>query len=272
MKASNPPFAMPIVFNSALHRLRNHHIALGFGVSQLRGVMAPQLAKAAGYHWLSIDCEHGAFTLSEVTQICVASLPLGITPVVRVRPQALDEGARALDNGAQGVIVPNVNTVEDARRLVDAFRYPGRGSRNWGPNGVQFGFEIPPVGQAQKEMDKEVLVIAMLESAQGIANADAIAAMDGIDMLFIGAVDLSIDLGVPGQFGHERIRKAFRDTSDICQRHGKFLGMGGIYDQELTRNYMAMNAGFVAGGSDQAFMLAEARKRARFLEECSELK
>lgn len=259
---------MAIVPNSALHRLRNHQIALGFGVSQLRGAMAPQLARAAGYHWLSIDTEHGAFTLGEVAQICIAALPVGITPIVRVRPQALDEGARALDNGAQGVIVPNVNTLQDARRLVEAFRYPTRGGRNWGPNGLQFGFDLPPVAQAQQEMDREVLVIAMLETAQAIANADAIAALDGIDMLFIGAVDLSIDLGVPGQFGHEALRKAFRDVSGICRRHGKYLGMGGVYDEELTRAYMATGAGFVAGGSDQGFLLAEARKRARFLEQC----
>ncbi|MBI2725791.1 MAG: aldolase [Polaromonas sp.] len=259
---------MPIVLNPALQRLRNKQIALGFGVSQLRGAIAPQLASAAGYHWLSIDTEHGAFTLGEVAQICIAALPVGITPIVRVRPQALDEGARALDNGAQGVIVPNVNTVEDARRLVEAFRYPDRGTRNWGPNGLQFGWDIPPVAQAQQEMDREVLVIAMLETAQGIANADAIASVAGIDMLFIGAVDLSIDLGIPGQFGHEHMRKAFRDVSGICQRHGKYLGMGGVYDEEITRSYMAMNATFVAGGSDQAFLLAEARKRARFLEQC----
>ena len=260
---------MALVPNSTLQRLRRNQPALGFGVSQLRGAMAPQLACAAGYHWLSIDTEHGAFTVGEVAQLCIAALPVGITPIVRVRAQALDEGARALDNGAQGVIVPNVNTVHDAKRLVEAFRYPDKGSRNWGPSGVQFGFDVPSAARAQAEMDAEILVIAMLETAQGVANADAIAALPGIDMLFFGAVDLSIDLGIPGQFGHPLVQQAFRDASDICRRHGKYLGMGGIYDEQWTSLYMALGAQFVAGGSDQGFLLAEARTRARFLDRCA---
>ncbi len=261
---------MSIVTNSTLARLRQSQAVFGFGVSQLRGPMAAQLAKASGYHWLGIDTEHGAFTLGEVTQICISALPLGITPIVRVRPQALDEGARALDNGAQGIIVPNVNTVHDAKRIVDALRYPDKGGRNWGPSGVQYGFDVPPAARAQPEMDAEVLIVAMLESPEAVANADAIAAVPGIDLLFFGAVDLSISMEIPGQFGHPRIQKAFEDVSAICRRHGKFLGMGGVYDEQWTRTYMAMGARFVAGGSDQAFVLGAGRARTKFLEQCAQ--
>lgn len=260
---------MAIVPNIALQRLSANQPALGFGLSQLRGAAAPQLAKAAGYHWLSIDTEHGAFTLGDVSQICIAALPCGITPIVRVRAQALDEGARALDNGAQGIIVPNVNTLQDAKRLVEAFRFPDRGGRNWGPSGVQFGYDMPPAARAQQEMDAEILVIAMLETEEGVANADAIAALPGIDMLFFGAVDLSLSLGIPGQFGHPKIHDAFTSVSAIVRKHGKYLGMGGVYDEVWTSAYMAMGATFVAGGSDQGFMLTEARARAKFLQNCS---
>lgn len=259
---------MAIFRNTTLQRLRSNQAAFGFGVSQLRGAAAPQLAKAAGYHWLSIDTEHGSFSVGEVAQLCMAALPTGITPIVRVKAQALDEGARALDNGAQGVIVPNVNTVSDARRLVDAFRFPDRGTRNWGPSGVQFGYDVPPAPLAQQEMDAEILVIAMLESEEGVTNAEGIAALPGIDMLFFGAVDLSLSLGIPGQFGHPRIQQAFSDVAAVCRRHGKYMGMGGVYDEKWTRSYMAMGASFVAGGSDQGFMLAEANARARFLDSC----
>jgi 2-keto-3-deoxy-L-rhamnonate aldolase RhmA len=270
MAARYNELIMIIVTNSTLHRLRQSQPVFGFGVSQLRGAMAAQLAKASGYHWLGIDTEHGAFTLGEVTQICVSALPLGITPIVRVRPQALDEGARALDNGAQGVIVPNVNTVHDARRIVEALRYPDKGARNWGPNGVQFGFNVPPAARAQAEMDNEVLIVAMLESPEAVANADAIAAVPGIDLLFFGAVDLSIAMDIAGQFGHPRIQKAFEEVSGICRRHGKFLGMGGVYDEQWTRAYMGMGARFVAGGSDQAFVLSAGRARTQFLEQCGQ--
>ncbi len=270
LEAHNNAPTMTFVINSTLHRLRHSQPVFGFGVSQLRGAMAPQLAKACGYHWLGIDTEHGAFTLGEVTQICVSALPLGITPIVRVRPQALDEGARALDNGAQGIIVPNVNTVRDAKRIVEALRYPDKGARNWGPSGVQYGFDVPPAARAQPEMDAEVLIVAMLESPEAVANADAIAAVPGIDLLFFGAVDLTISMDIPGQFGDPRIQKAFEDVSGICRRHGKFLGMGGVYDEQWTRAYMALGAQFVAGGSDQAFMLSAGKARTKFLEQCSQ--
>ena len=123
---------MPIVANTALRRLRAGQMSIGFGVNQLRSVAAPMLAKAAGYDWLFIDMEHGAFSVHEATQLCFAALPTGITPIVRVCTGALDEGTRALDNGALGIVVPHVDTAKQARRIAEAFRYPPDGHRSWG--------------------------------------------------------------------------------------------------------------------------------------------
>src|SRR5579883_448552 len=123
---------MSLVQNSAKRALREGKIALGFGVHHLRTVSAPMLAAASGHDFLFIDMEHGAFTVQEATQICIAALPTGIAPIVRVCAGALDEATRLLDNGALGIVVPHVDTPKQAQRIADAFHYPPAGHRSWG--------------------------------------------------------------------------------------------------------------------------------------------
>ena len=93
---------MPVLGSDALKRIRGGALTLGLGVHHLRGSAVPLLAKAAGYDWLFIDSEHGTISTQETTQICLAALPTGVAPIVRICAGALDEGTRALDNGALG--------------------------------------------------------------------------------------------------------------------------------------------------------------------------
>ena len=106
---------MPIAANHARRRLARGELALGFGVHHLRGAAVGMLAAASGYDWLFIDMEHGAMSVQEATQISIAALGQGITPIVRCCKDALFEGTRALDNGAMGVVVPHVDTADEAR-------------------------------------------------------------------------------------------------------------------------------------------------------------
>lgn len=259
-------FAPTIFPNAALARLRAGQVALGFGVSQLRTAATPLLARAAGFDWLAIDAEHGTLTLSEIGQLCVAALPLGVAPIVRIGANALDEGARALDNGAQGIIVPRVDTLAQARHVADAFCYAPQGRRNWGTVSAQFGFKpTASILEAQRALSGETLVIAMVETEEAVRNVDAIASVPGINTIFIGAVDLSLDMGMPSQFSQPRFQDAVRTVIRACLQHGKFMGMGGLYDQEMTSAYMRMGVRLIAGGSDQAFLLKAATERAAML-------
>src|SRR6185436_4182580 len=209
---------MPLLCSDVLKRIRGGELSLGFGVHQLRGSAVPLLAKAAGYDWLFIDSEHGTITTHEITQICVAALANGVAPIVRVCAGALDEGTRALDNGALGIVVPHVDTVEQARRLVDAFRFQPMGHRSTGGPPAQFGFRPPAAAEAQKTLNAELLVIPMIETPEAVENADKIAAIDGIDALLMGTNDLSLEMGIPGQVGHERVQAAYKKVADACLR------------------------------------------------------
>ena len=249
---------MPLVENATIRKLQAGGIALGFGVHHLRTAAAGLLAAATGHDWLFIDMEHGAFSQDDVAQICIAALPTGITPIVRPCAGALDEGTRALDNGAAGVIVPHVDTVEQARRIAAAFRYPPLGTRSWGGPSALYGYKAPGSAEAQAAINREIIVVAMIESPEGVANAAEIAAVEGIDGLLIGTSDLTAEMGISGQLLHPRVKEAYRSVGAACHKSGKFLGMGGVYEFEAMKHYANLGAQFILTGSDHAYILAGA--------------
>ena len=255
---------MPLTHNTTKRRLATGKMALGFGVHHLRTVAAPVLAGATGHDWMFIDTEHGAFNVQETTQLCIAALPTGVTPIVRVCAGALDEATRALDNGALGIVVPHVDTAADAQRIADAFHYPPMGHRSWGGPPAVYGYQPPTTAEAQAAINEEILTIVMLESPIAIENADAIAAVSGIDVLFIGTSDLTAELGVSGQMGHSKVVDAYRAVGEACRRHGKTLGMGGVYDEENAARYVTMGSRFVLTGSDHSYIMSGASLRTAF--------
>jgi 2-keto-3-deoxy-L-rhamnonate aldolase RhmA len=223
------------------------------------------LAKAAGFDWLFIDAEHGFISTPEIAQICLAALPQGVVPIVRICSGELAEGTRALDNGALGLVIPHVDAPEQARALVDAFRFAPMGHRSTGGTNAQFGYRPPVSAEAQKILNAEILIIPMIETPLAVENAEAIAAIPGIDALLIGTNDLSLEMGISGQIGHARIKAAYATVAAACKRHGKVLGMGGVYDQELATEYIGVGARFILGANDHALLLNAATQRVQFL-------
>lgn len=255
---------MSLVQNTAKRKLADGGLALGFGLHHIRSIAAPLLAKAGGHDFLFIDMEHGAFSVQEATQLCIAALPTGVTPLVRVCAGAIDEATRALDNGAQGIVMPHVDTADEARRIAEAFRYPPQGRRSWGGPPAIYGYQAPAMAEAQKAINGEILTVVMVESPLAVENADAIAAVEGIDVLLIGTSDLSSELGIAGQMGHPKVVEAYATVGAACSKHGKVLGMGGVYDEENARRYVGMGARFVLTGNDHSYMLMGANARSKF--------
>ncbi len=255
---------MAIVHNVAKRKLRQGEIALGFGLHHLRSSAAPMLAGAAQHDYLFMDMEHGAFSVQEATQICIASLAAGIAPVVRVCAGALDEATRLLDNGALGIVVPHVDTKKQAQRIADAFHYPPMGHRSWGGPPPIYSYMAPHVSEAQRAINDEILTVVMIESPEAVKNADDIASVDGIDVLLIGSFDLTSELGIPGQMGHKKLIDAYQVVGDACRKHGKALGMGGINDDANARRYIEMGSRFITSGNDHSFIVSGSIERAKF--------
>jgi 2-keto-3-deoxy-L-rhamnonate aldolase RhmA len=255
-----------LIKNETKRKLKAGELALGFGVHHLRTSAVGMLAAACDHDWIFIDMEHGAFSMQEATQICIAALATTVTPIVRVAADALDEGARALDNGAMGIVVPHVDTRSQAERIACAYRYPPAGTRSWGGPPAAFGFHPPNPAEASALLNDEVLVVAMIESREAVSNAEAIAAVAGIDVLLIGTSDLSADLGLAGQIGHAEVQAAYQAVAAACRKHGKALGMGGVYDRECATRYIKeTGARFVLSGNDHSYLIAGATQRSELL-------
>lgn len=253
------------VTNPARERLARGELSIGVGLRQARTVDIAPLMKQCGYDWLFIDCEHNSMTLDMAVQISVAANGCGISPIVRVPQGQLDMATRALDGGAFGIVMPHVDTPEEARAIADRLRYPPVGHRSIGGLMPQLGFAPLPPGEATKLVNDNLLVVVMLETPKAIANADAIAAIPGIDVLLIGTSDLTLEMGLPGQLTHPDVVKAYQTAASACKKHGKWLGMGGVYTDDGLAKYIGMGARMILAGNDLPFLVQAASARAQHL-------
>jgi 2-keto-3-deoxy-L-rhamnonate aldolase RhmA len=219
----------------------------------------------AGFDWLFLDMEHGVMSLDACAQISVAALDAGIAPIARVPNGEYAIATRALDNGALGIVMPHVDTAAEAREVVEKLKYPPVGHRSMGGIGPHYGLRSANTGEAANALNAANLTIVMLETPTAIANADAIAAVPGVDVLLIGTNDLCAEMGIPGDFGHDRVAEAYRTMIAACRDHNKFPGMAGIYNEAIMPRYIEMGARFILSGQDAAFLMAGATARTGFL-------
>lgn len=191
-----------------------------------------QLAKNAGFDALFIDLEHSTLSLSDASAIACAGLLSGITPFVRVPYQCgMGFVQQVLDGGAMGVIFPHIHNAADAKAAVAMCKFPPRGRRSmWGQQPV-LGLRAMPLNKLVEACDATASsVMLIIEGADSIQHIDAIAAVDGVDALVVGCIDLSTDMGVPGKFDSPAFREALEAVSAACQRHGRLMGLGGLYN------------------------------------------
>lgn len=256
---------MAIYPNHTKQQLAAGKIAIGMGLRLARSVDIATIAKTCGYDWLFIDMEHNSMDVDTAAQIAMAALPVGITPIVRVPGKEHFHATRLLDAGAQGIVVPHVDSVEEAQRAVAYCKYPPIGHRSVMGALPQYSYASVPVAESTVAANRETLVIVMLETPDAIAQADAIAAVPGIDVVLIGTNDLCAEMGIPGQFADPRVEEAYRAVIAACRTHGVHPGMGGVYEPKLMERYIGMGMRFILSGGDLSFLMAGARQRAEFL-------
>jgi 2-dehydro-3-deoxyglucarate aldolase/4-hydroxy-2-oxoheptanedioate aldolase len=213
----------------------------------------PRILKNAGAEFALYCMEHtgaGFETLKPQFALCRA---LGVVPLVRVPGTEYDLIARALDCGALGVMVPLVDSAEQAGFIVSCTRYPPAGRR-----GAAFGFahddfESGDVAEKTRMIHERTLVIAMVETRKGLDNVEAIAAVPGVDVLWLGHFDLTNFLGIPGQFAHPAYREAVQRIAAAARRHGKAAGYMAA-DADLGREYLGHGFRMIATGTDQGML------------------
>lgn len=246
--------------NPAQMRLAEGGTVLCIGVRQMRSVDIAQIAAACGFEALYIDMEHSPVDLQAVSAICTTALGFGIAPFVRPPGHGAEWIGRLLDGGAQGLILPHVNTAAEAEAIVRAARFPPLGKRSVMGPGPAIGYRALPLGSINAALNAATTVVCMIETPEGVANADAIAAVPGVDVLLIGSNDLCTEMGIPGQLRDPRLMDAYRAVSAACARHGKVLGVGGIRgDAELQKELIGLGARFLIAGNDVGYLMNAAR-------------
>jgi len=251
--------------NHAKRQLQAGQLALGLILRQARTVDIAAIARACGFDWLSMDMEHTSLDMDTAAQIAAAALPAGISALVRIPGKEPHHATRLLDAGAQGVIIPHVDTAEDAALFVSHCKYPPAGHRSTASVLPQLGFQSISGDEAMQAVNAETLIVAMLETPRAIDNADAIAAVPGVDVLLIGTNDLCAEMGIAGQFGDPKLEQAYRRVTAACKAHGKYAGMAGLHDPKLAAKFVEMGVRFIGGGTDLSFLMAGARQRTSFL-------
>ncbi|HVB68399.1 MAG TPA: aldolase/citrate lyase family protein [Acetobacteraceae bacterium] len=247
--------------NHARRRLAAGELVLCMGVNQLRTPNVALIAAACGFDAIYIDLEHNPTSLETAAAICVAATGHGVTPIARIPSHDAHDAARILDCGAQGVMVPHVNSAEEARAMVAACRFAPLGHRSAAGTVPALGYAALRQPEINRRLNAETLVIAMLETPEAIEAADAIAAVAGIDMLHIGSTDLSTEMGIPGEYKHDRMRAAYEATARAAQAHGKSFGVGGVReDTEFQAWLLRLGVRYLTGGSDVGYILSAGRR------------
>lgn len=250
--------------NVARERLERGELCLGVGLRQSRTADTGRLMRTAGFDWLFLDMEHNSMDVDGAVQLCIAAADAGVTPLVRA-PGWERFHARVLDGGAQGLVIPHVDTAELAAEMVRNCKYPPIGRRSVTSALPQVNFETSPLGEVTAAINASTLLVIMLESPEAIENADAIAAQPGVDVLFVGCSDLSMEMGIPGEVGSPAIEVALTKVVAACRKHGKYAGLGGVGSPELLERYIALGMRFILCGSDLSLFLSAARQHtARF--------
>jgi len=238
---------MPAPVNELKLALQDGHVQFGVWLTMASGRVA-EIAGKAGFDWCLIDAEHGPNTLTTIADQLLALAGTEAHAVVRV-PVGEDWILKqVLDLGVQTVVVPMVDTAEQAAQVAAAVRYPGKGSRGMGAalaRASGYGEIVDYVSSA----NDQICLFVQIESAQAVANVDAIAAVEGVDGLFVGPADLSADMGFVGQMGAPEVLAAIDHVYARTLAAGKIAGTV-LFDPADFENQVTKGVTFLGLGSD----------------------
>ncbi|MES2189832.1 MAG: aldolase/citrate lyase family protein [Pseudomonadota bacterium] len=244
-----------ITRNPLKEKLSRGEVAVSMIVRMARGPEIGRIAAIAGFDTLYVDLEHSALSLETTAVICNAAREAGVVPLVRVPDTSPSTICRILDAGAMGIVVPHVQSAENARHAVACALYPPRGERSTSSGLAMLHYRNFPQAEANAAINKSVFIAVMIESRAALECIEEIAAVPGIDMLFVGAGDLSADLGLPGQPTHPDVADGISKVLHAARKHGITAGLGGLAGrQTFLAEWMGKGVQFISAGTDLGFL------------------
>ncbi len=243
--------------NPLKDRLRaSRNVSWGTWISS-PSIVAVDALKGLGFDWFVIDTEHAQIDPETIAaMVAVLGREGSTTPLVRVGNVDPYLVKQALDSGAQGILVPLVSTEAQARSVVSFAMYPPKGVRGAAAAaGSRYGREL---GSYLRRANEETFVGVQIETREALDHLDAIAAVDGVDLLFVGPQDLTLNLGLLDDRANPKVRAAMRSVVDACERHGKVPGTL-VVNAEEKKAAAELGFRFVSLASDVRFLLQGAQ-------------
>jgi len=246
---------MPYRVNSIRRRTLNREVLSGTFLS-LASPATVEIAGFSGFDWILIDCEHGPGGYETMVHQVRAAGVTPAAPIVRIAANDTPTFKRVLDAGAAGVMVPWIKNAEDAANAVSAVRYPPQGVRGvaGSPRAASYGLNAE---EYLREANNLLLTVIQIERSEAVDDIDAIAAIDGVDVLFVGPMDLSVSFGHPKQWNHPRQQEAYRKVAAAAKNNGKAAGILLAAPEQIDSMAVLVEMGytFIAVGSDGALVV-----------------
>ena len=222
-----------------------------------------EIAALSGFDWVLIDHEHGSGDLKDLLHQLQALAGTPTAPIVRVPRIDATIFKQVLDLGPAGLMIPNVASAEQAREILRLAHIPPQGVRGAATSTRNSAYGLHYRRYLQ-EVNDNLLIVAQIESAEGLEQARDIAAVDGIDVLFVGPTDLGTALGLDGNPAEPRFRAVLERVAAAAAAHGKLAGSL-VRDQEQAKAYRALGYRFIALGSDRSMVVKGMQASATFL-------
>jgi 2-keto-3-deoxy-L-rhamnonate aldolase RhmA len=243
--------------NIVKQALKEGKTQFGCSTSMLRSPEIPRILAAAGLAWTYLDSEHGAFDLETLQDLIRAANDSGLCPIVRVADLQYALVARALDCGAQGVLFPRVESPELLEKAISWTRFPPEGVRGFGLQPTHLGYEAAAMPEIIAHMNANTMVVLQIETRTALDRIDELQSVPKIDAVMIGPADLSVSLGVPGQFEHPKLIEAIENIRDACNRHGIAPGLH-MRSLKLIQYWRDHGLRFLSCNSEIGFLLDKA--------------
>ena len=247
--------------NPALDRMRGGDVALGMVVRLGRSGDIARIAKSTGHDCIFLDLQHALYDRETLGHVAQVALGCGVTALARVQSPNDPIMPLLLDAGFTGIVVPDVNTADDAKRAVDACKFKPVGRRSVSGAYPMFDFRTQPLADTLRALNDGTLLVCMIETQEGVKNMEAIAAVKGVDVVHLGCNDLLVDMGSPGAFGSPEIVEIIQRAIAVCKAHGKFSGLGGDRDPVRQARFIQEGIRFITTQTDIAFLMLEATRR-----------
>jgi len=236
--------------------LKEGGLVIGTFISEVRNPNVAYMLAQCGYDYFIIDNEHGSYSPETVSNMIAAARGAGISVIVRIPEIRRETILKPLDSGAAGILVPQVNTADQAGEIIVHAKYPPVGDRGAVLRRAHSRYGRVNAAEYLKQANEDTFIAVQAETPKAIENLEEIVAVPGIDCIFVGPFDLSVGLGIPGQLTHPREVEAIDRVIEVCQKHNMITGIL-MYDTAILKPWVEKGMRFVAYSCDIS-MLADA--------------